>query len=134
VGSEAGRDEGGVTLSMTTVDWLEAILAFELDQWEAESRCGPLRSAGLSRMAHSPSHTRGQRVSDKHPWRDAGYPGCICVRPERLALSSSKRRLTILPDCRYHQIAAAHPHDHRIPWNCPTFYDGCNCETPPKPR
>lgn len=27
----------------------------------------------------------------------------------------------------YRARAAAAPWDHRIPWNCPTFYDGCNC-------
>ena len=31
------------------------------------------------------------------------------------------------PDCDYHNVAKAQPLNHRIPWNCPTFYDGCNC-------
>lgn len=30
--------------------------------------------------------------------------------------------------CLYHYAAAAQPGNHRIPWNCPTYYDGCNCD------
>jgi len=33
----------------------------------------------------------------------------------------------INPDCEYHAQAARYPSDHSIPWNCPTFWDGCNC-------
>ena len=35
----------------------------------------------------------------------------------------------INPACEYHQAAAAEPFNHRIPWNCPTYWDGCNCKT-----
>lgn len=31
-------------------------------------------------------------------------------------------------DCKYHTQAARYPSDHTIPWNCPTFWDGCNCK------
>lgn len=31
-------------------------------------------------------------------------------------------------NCMYHYAASLQPDNHRIPWNCPTFYDGCNCE------
>lgn len=37
----------------------------------------------------------------------------------------------ISPTCRYHQGAAEQPWNHFIPWNCPTYYDGCNCEGGP---
>ena len=29
--------------------------------------------------------------------------------------------------CLYHYAAQLQPSNHRIPWNCPTYYDGCNC-------
>jgi len=32
------------------------------------------------------------------------------------------------PDCNYHKQAAKYPFDHSIPWNCPTYWDGCNCK------
>ena len=34
----------------------------------------------------------------------------------------------INPGCMYHYAAQLQPGNHRIPWNCPTYYDGCNCE------
>lgn len=30
-------------------------------------------------------------------------------------------------DCGYHNAAAAQPWNHSIPWNCPDYWDGCNC-------
>lgn len=33
----------------------------------------------------------------------------------------------ISPTCGYHAAAAAQPWNHRIPWNCPNYWDGCNC-------
>ena len=34
------------------------------------------------------------------------------------------------PDCMYHYAAELQPGNHKIPWNCPTYYDGCNCGEP----
>ena len=31
----------------------------------------------------------------------------------------------------YHYGASLQPWNHHIPWNCPTYYDGCNCEGGP---
>lgn len=31
----------------------------------------------------------------------------------------------------YREGAELQPWNHRIPWNCPTYYDGCNCEGGP---
>lgn len=65
-------------------------------------------------------------------WRRAGYPrvadfhGCACVAPDRVKASGGQMP-PVLPECRYHAAAAANPRDHRIPWNCPTYWDGCNC-------
>jgi hypothetical protein len=59
---------------------------------------------------------RGENtLPDRH---QAG--GCICAWTR-----DGKWQLN--PECGYHQLAARNPGDHRIPWNCPTFYDGCNC-------
>lgn len=33
----------------------------------------------------------------------------------------------ISPECLYHYAAALQPGNHQIPWNCPTYFDGCNC-------
>lgn len=33
--------------------------------------------------------------------------------------------------CMYHYAASLQPWNHRIPWNCPNYYDGCNCEGGP---
>ena len=49
--------------------------------------------------------------------RDCG--GCTCG-------SHKVRR-----GCMYHYAAALQPWNHRIPWNCPNYYDGCNCEGGP---
>lgn len=35
------------------------------------------------------------------------------------------------PDCMYHYGASLQPWNHRIPWNCPTYWDGCNCDDGP---
>ena len=45
--------------------------------------------------------------------------GCACKNPH-------------VPDpnrCLYHYAAQLQPDNHKIPWNCPTYYDGCNCDT-----
>lgn len=57
-------------------------------------------------------------------------PGCICQRRHSYQL---ERGFDIDPDCPYHRLAAARPWDHRIPWNCPTYWDGCNCTTEAQP-
>lgn len=75
-----------------------------------------------------PSRSRSRR------WRVAGYPryaghggSCICATPENIKAHGGK--LVRLPGCAYHAAAARNPRDHRIPWNCRTYWDGCNCVT-----
>jgi hypothetical protein len=60
--------------------------------------------------------------------RDTG--GCICPSPWRKD-GNSEWVWNINPSCQYHASAAQQPWNHRIPWNCPTFYDGCNCDDGP---
>lgn len=66
--------------------------------------------------------------------------GCICVILRASADDPSVGYFpngdgsydwNIDPECEYHGRAAAEPWNHAIPWNCPTFYDGCNCEGGP---
>ncbi len=59
----------------------------------------------------------------------------------RIGYYAARRPLTVLdtggctcnphaPDpgnCLYHYAASIQPDNHRIPYNCPTYYDGCNC-------
>jgi hypothetical protein len=45
--------------------------------------------------------------------------GCICPGTD------------ISPGCSYHQWAARQPWNHLIPWNCPTYWDGCHCHGGP---
>lgn len=61
------------------------------------------------------------------------HPGCICVIPDGQPYGYTQNpdgsvTWRIDPDCEYHRVATEHPDDHRIPWNCPTFWDGCNCD------
>ena len=69
---------------------------------------------------------------------DAGYyPALIKARKAylkaRVDAIASIRPLTpidILGDM-YHYGASLQPWNHRIPWNCLTYYDGCNCSGGP---
>lgn len=59
---------------------------------------------------------------------------CICADPKHPRFKEftdawSRGEELADPDCKYHQQAAAAPMDHSIPWNCPTYWDGCNCRT-----
>lgn len=50
--------------------------------------------------------------------------GCICGF-ERVG---EKIKWNIKPECEYHAKAFRYPNNHGIPWNCPTYWDGCNCK------
>lgn len=53
-------------------------------------------------------------------------PGCICYKliDDEMVMPDG-----ILPECEYHRAAAEEPENHSIPWNCPTYWNGCNCES-----
>ncbi len=51
--------------------------------------------------------------------------GCICTTPNRREDGTFDWQID--PACVYHATAAKYPHNHTIPWNCPTYHDGCNC-------
>jgi hypothetical protein len=55
--------------------------------------------------------------------------GCICSRlnpPEQVIKYPEEWKID--PKCIYHKMAKKYPKDHSIPWNCPTYWDGCNCK------
>lgn len=62
--------------------------------------------------------------------RRAGYQhhGCTC------SSGWTKDEHPIREDCLYHWLAAKFPLDHSIPWNCGSYWDGCNCTRPRKLR
>ncbi len=62
--------------------------------------------------------------------KDPRYGSCLCAGPSRIKRDAEGKVLPmeILPECGYHQVAADFPNDHSIPWNCPTYWDGCNCD------
>jgi hypothetical protein len=53
-------------------------------------------------------------------------PGCACD----LIAAAKTGEFVLNPDCLYHLAARLQPDNHRIPWNCPTYWDGCNCDEP----
>lgn len=53
--------------------------------------------------------------------------GCTCQRFD----SETKKHTYGHAPCRYHEAATRQPWNHRIAWNCPTYWDGCNCEGGP---
>lgn len=58
------------------------------------------------------------------------HMGCECGQHEGYGFFRELNTWKISPECPYHAYAAANPDSHAIPWNCPTFYDGCNCNNP----
>src|SRR6266568_4818949 len=63
--------------------------------------------------------TRVMALNPIRPLTTQDSLGCICHRRIDPAM------------CPYHLAAKLQPWNHRIPWNCPTFHDGCNCEDGP---
>lgn len=62
-------------------------------------------------------HARVDYYAAIRPVTTIDTGGCTCPNPHNPN-----------PDrCVYHYAAQLQPGNHRIPWNCPTYYDGCNC-------
>lgn len=53
--------------------------------------------------------------------------GCTCQRFD----SESRTHTYRNAPCSYHEAAERQPWNHHIPWNCPTYFDGCNCDGGP---
>jgi hypothetical protein len=63
-------------------------------------------------------HARVDYYASQRPLTSDDSGGCTCKNPHQ----PNPNR------CLYHYAAQLQPDNHRIPWNCPTYYDGCNCE------
>ena len=99
--------------------------------------------AGLLAKAHAVVTWTTQGILDPEA---AGYKWLVKARQDylkaRIDAYAPLRPLGVMefegctcgshpPDfvnCMYHYAAKLQPDNHRIPWNCPTFYDGCNCD------
>jgi hypothetical protein len=60
---------------------------------------------------------RAKILADIKVLTAADVEGCTCLDAHK-------------PDpdnCAYHLAAELQPWNHKIPWNCPAFHDGCNC-------
>lgn len=53
------------------------------------------------------------------------------ARVDALAKVRPLNSLDLGPGSNYQYGAGLQPWNHRIPWNCPSYYDGCNCEGGP---
>lgn len=53
--------------------------------------------------------------------------GCLCDMPVKNEDGTYDWHIN--PDCAYHKRAAEHPDDHSMPWNCPTYWAGCHCQS-----
>lgn len=79
-----------------------------------------------SKMSEETELTREIGLPEK-PLTPSDVGGCTC---QRFDAEAGKHTYGSVP-CRYHEGAAQQPWNHRIPWNCPTYWDGCNCEGGP---
>jgi hypothetical protein len=81
-------------------------------------------SAGMQHLvdARQKYYKRLIEVTDLHgePVTISMTGGCIC------GWTGSDHK--VRDDCMYHYAARLQPWNHRLAWNCPTYYDGCNCE------
>lgn len=66
---------------------------------------------------------RVEYLADRRAFRGGDLGGCVCKH--------TPAGWDFDPECAYHLAAKRQPWNHRIPWNCPTFYDGCNCDGGP---
>ena len=70
--------------------------------------------------------------------RDAAYYSALIdartrylkARVDAVAQERPLTSLDVLGDM-YQYGASLQPWNHRIPWNCRTYYDGCNCDGGP---
>lgn len=67
---------------------------------------------------------RVRYFASRRPLNHRDYGGCSCGPTCAEGWESS-------PECSYHLAARLQPWNHRIPWACGHYYDGCNCEGGP---
>lgn len=72
---------------------------------------------------------RTKYFATRRPLNHYDYSGCAgCMGPVG---DDGKHVWNIRDDCSYHLAAKLQPWNHRIPWACGNYYDGCNCEGGP---
>lgn len=115
-----------VSLGAWAIFWCGMIFARRADHLTALAA----RDAEIERLKDEVNNLQ-QSVDWWDSFRQRGEPGetfkhgCICPMPKKDA--NGKYDWKIREDCQYHASAAAQPSNHGIPWNCPTYWDGCNC-------
>jgi hypothetical protein len=80
-------------------------------------------AAGLKHLLaarHAYLKARVDHFAATRPLTSRDSDGCTCGAVRREAPDPKS--------CLYHYAAALQPWNHRIPWNCPSYYDGCNCD------
>lgn len=73
-------------------------------------------------------------LAEVRPLTSRDTLGCTCnahTRARSVVACTTDAHEPDFENCMYHLGASLQPWNHRIPWNCPTFYDGCNCEGGP---
>jgi len=137
-GQDSGNKPNGKLTAGTagkrnkTYGTMEEIPKAELEQllrlaetvivWTGQGTLKP-ESAGLKHLLAARQEYRKTWIdtfAKVRPLLAGDLGGCICP--------CTKDGIQVLDDCMYHYGAGLQPDNHRIPWNCPTFYDGCNCE------
>lgn len=116
-GSGEGREEIVEAAVRHALDYARpAQTVVNPDDWTI----GHIKAVGYAAARHA-LRLRAER--DKR----CNLQGCICPKPTAKKEDGSYD-WKIDPACLYHRAAAERPQDHSIPWNCPTYYDGCNCK------
>lgn len=74
---------------------------------------------------------RVRYFATRRPLNSYDYGGCTGCSHHLRADGTGCYDWTINDDCSYHLAAALQPWNHRIPWACGDYWDGCNCEGGP---
>lgn len=108
-------------LAGITADWGEQMLSHFKDA-PGGQHFGPKFSAyHLARVRY---------FATRRPLNHNDYAGCAGCKHTKRA-DGVGYDWEIRDDCSYHLAAALQPWNHRIPWACGNYWDGCNCEGGP---
>jgi hypothetical protein len=104
-----------------TADWADQMSRHFVDAPGGQYFAPKLTAYRLARVRY---------FATRRPLDHRDYGGCIgCTHTPRHGGSGYDWELN--PDCAYHLAASLQPWNHRNPWACGTYYDGCNCEGGP---
>lgn len=110
-----------LNLAHTTVSWADQCYANGIKLAAGGKHYPPKRDAYMRARVEYYAKRRPLSVID------TGGCSCQCLgkNPDGVYVWDND------PNCMYHRAAELQPWNHRIAWNCPTYYDGCNCEGGP---